>query len=243
MLQRLIIVILLLSQLLLFADSTTLQLNNNIEKVKANTEQSMSDYATSVDGQYLLGMREQSKVLELLNASDLSLIKAIPIEEMVEPNNKIDFVFSASTRQSFIVGIGSSNQLLEILYEDNPLPVYNGVMHDYRLGEGLVRDQSYFPVRIIKPAGKTSIPISSYYFYSVKGFLFIARDKTIEVIQLDARQTIATIILDDIPNLAISRVKTINDTPHLLVPFLNILGVTSITMDSWTATEAKESIE
>lgn len=243
MLQRLIIVILLLSQLLLFADSTTLQLNNNIEKVKANTEQSMSDYATSADGQYLLGMREQSKVLELLNASDLSLIKAIPIEEMVEPNNKIDFVFSASSRQSFIVGIGSSNQLLEILYEDNPLPVYNGVMHDYRLGEGLVRDQSYFPVRIIKPAGKTSIPISSYYFYSVKGFLFIARDKTIEVIQLDARQTIATIILDDIPNLAISRVKTINDTPHLLVPFLNIPGVTSITMDSWTATEAKESIE
>ncbi len=241
MLQRLIIVILLLSQLLLFADSTTLQLKDN--KVKANTEQSLSDYATSADGQYLLGMREQSKVLELLNASDLSLIKAIPIEEMVEPNNKIDFVFSASSRQSFIVGIGSSNQLLEILYEDNPLPVYNGVMHDYRLGEGLVRDQSYFPVRIIKPAGKTSIPISSYYFYSVKGFLFIARDKTIEVIQLDARQTIATIILDDIPNLAISRVKTINDTPHLLVPFLNILGVTSITMDSWTATEAKESIE
>ena len=241
MLQRLIIVILLLSQLLLFADSTTLQLKDN--KVKANTEQSLSDYATSADGQYLLGMREQSKVLELLNASDLSLIKAIPIEEMVEPNNKIDFVFSASSRQSFIVGIGSSNQLLEILYEDNPLPVYNGVMHDYRLGEGLVRDQSYFPVRIIKPAGKTSIPISSYYFYSVKGFLFIARDKTIEVIQLDARQTIATIILDDIPNLAISRVKTINDTPHLLVPFLNIPGVTSITMDSWTATEAKESIE
>ena len=241
MLQRLIIVILLLSQLLLFADSTTLQLKDN--KVKANTEQSLSDYATSADGQYLLGMREQSKVLELLNASDLSLIKAIPIEEMVEPNNKIDFVFSASSRQSFIVGIGSSNQLLEILYEDNPLPVYNGVMHDYRLGEGLVRDQSYFPVRIIKPAGKTSIPISSYYFYSVKGFLFIARDKTIEVIQLDARQTIATIILDDIPNLAISRVKTINDTPHLLVPFLNVPGVTSITLDHWTATEAKESIE
>ncbi len=241
MLQRLIIVILLLSQLLLFADSTTLQLKDN--KVKANTEQSLSDYATSADGQYLLGMREQSKVLELLNASDLSLIKAIPIEEMVEPNNKIDFVFSASSRQSFIVGIGSSNQLLEILYEDNPLPVYNGVMHDYRLGEGLVRDQSYFPVRIIKPAGKTSIPISSFYFYSVKGFLFIARDKTIEVIQLDARQTIATIILDDIPNLAISRVKTINDTPHLLVPFLNVPGVTSITLDHWTATEAKESIE
>lgn len=243
MLQRLIIVILLLSQLLLFADSTTLQLNNNIEKVKANTEQSMSDYATSADGQYLLGVREQSQVLELLNASDLSLIKAIPIEAMVEPNNKIDFVFSVSSRQSFIVGIGSSNQLLEILYEDNPLPVYNGVMHDYRLGEGLVRDQSYFPVRIIKPAGKTSIPISSYYFYSVKGFLFIARDKIIEVIQLDARQTIATIILDDIPNLAISRVKTINDTPHLLVPFLNIPGFTSITIDYWTATEAKESIE
>ena len=91
--------------------------------------------------------------------------------------------------------------------------------------------------------GKTSIPISSYYFYSVKGFLFIARDKTIEVIQLDARQTIATIILDDIPNLAISRVKTINDTPHLLVPFLNVPAVTSITMDHWTATETKESIE
>ena len=241
MFNRPIILILLLSQQLMYADSASQQFNRIKEKI--NTQQSVKDYAISVDTQYLLVVRNKPQALELLNASDFSLIKVIPIQEMDKQNNEIDFVFSAITRQSFIVGIGSSNQLLEILYEDNPLPVYNGVMHDYRLGEGLVRDQSYFPVRIIKPASKTSIPISSYYFYSIKGLLFIARDKTIEVIQLDARQTIATIILVDIPNLAISRVKTTNDTPHLLVPFLNIPGVTNITMNSWTATEAKESVK
>ena len=239
MLNRLIIVILLSSQLSLFADCNTQAINEN--KLKVNTQQSISDYAISADGKYLLRVGDQLRVLELLNASDLSLIKVIPIEGAVDAITKVDFVFSASSRQSFIVGMGSANQLWEILYEDNPLPVYNGVMHDYRLGEGLVRDKNRFPIRIIKPASKSSIAITSYFYYADSGLLFIARDKKIEVIQLDARQTIASIIIDEIPNLTTSRVDIKNDTPHFLVPFLNSSNSLSINMNSWTITSANES--
>ncbi len=229
----------LLSQLSIFADSVTPQFS--ITKQRIDTQESISDYAISANGQYLLVVRKQSQILELLNATDFSLIKSMPIpkKEMAQHNKKIDFIYNAVSRQSFIIGMGSSNLIWEILYEENPLPVYNGLMHDYRMSEGLVKDESDFPVRIIKPASRTNIPISSYYFYPVSGLFFIARDKKVEVIQLDARQTIATITLEQIPNLAVSSVNILNDTPHLLVPFLNKSGVTSINMNSWTVTETK----
>ncbi len=238
MLSRLFFIILLFSQLSLFADSTSPQYKKIIEKVKI--EQTIGDYAISTDGKYLLVVRKVSQALELLKASDFSLIKAIPIQEAAGHNKKVDLVFNAVSRQSFIVGMGSSNKLWEILYEDNPLPVYNGVMHDYRLGEGLVRDQSQFPVRIIKLAGKTNNPITSSYFYPASGFLFIARSKTIEVIQLDARQTIATIVLGETPNLASSKVKIVKGTPHLSVPFLNRSDAKLINMKSWDVAEDKD---
>jgi hypothetical protein len=237
LLNRLIILILLLSQLSIFADSAHSEFRRIEEKAK--TEQNIRDYAISTDGQYLLVVRKQPQVLELLNASDSSLIKVFSIQHIAGQNINIDFVFNAESRQSFIVGMGGSNQLWEVLYEDNPLPVYNGVMHDYRLGEGLVRDQSQFPVRIIKPAGKTNISISSYYFYPVSGLLFIARGKIIEVIQLDARQTIATTMLNEVPDLYSSKVKTIKDSPHLLVPFLNKPGAKLINIRSWVISEVE----
>ena len=67
-------------------------------------------------------------------------------------------------------------------------------------------------------------------------------DKKVEVIQLDARQTIATINFKEKPDLTASVQQEIKDTPHLLVPFLNesgVTGITSINMNSWTATETK----
>ncbi len=246
MLKQFFIVILFVTQLTLSADSASRQLQ--IIKEKLNVEQSISDYAISVNNRFVLVARKQTQKLELLNAADLNLIKVVSVKELTAHNNKIDFIFSANSRQSFIVGIGSSNHLLEVIYEENPLPVYNGVMHDYRLGEGLVRDQSHFPIRIIKPAGKTNIPITSYYFYSLKGLLFIARDKTVEVIQLDARQSIATMTFEDIPNLNQSRIQTNKtdslaeqdrSTLYLLVPFFDKQGITSINMNSWETTIVK----
>ena len=240
MLNKLLFIILLLSQLSLSADSvvnTEPQFKVISEKVK--NEQSIGNYAISSEGKLLLVVRKQPQILELLNASDFSVIKAIPVQKATGQNKKIDFVFNAASRQSFIIGMGGDNLIWEMLYEDNPLPVYNGVMHDYRLGEGSVRDQSQFPVRIIKPAGKTNIPISSYYFYPASGLFFITRDKVIEVIQLDARQTIATIDFKERPNLTASVQHEIKHIPHLLVPFLNKSGVISINMNSWTAIEVK----
>ena len=232
---RLITLLLILLQQYLFADYSNSQLKKIEEKV--NAVQNVSDYAISADAQYLLIKRNHPVRLELLSALDLSLIKTLKMPATITHNTKVDFIYNVDSRQSFIIGMGSINQLWEILYEDNPLPVYNGVMHDYRLGEGLVRDQSHFPIRIIKPSSNTSIPITSYFFHSIDGLLFIGRDKTIEVIQLDARQTISTLVLDEIPNLAMSKIKTINDTPHLFVPFLNSPNMTRINMRSWIASK------
>ena len=256
MLNRLFFIALLLFQFSLFADSSSYEgsvgsvVNDGpqvkIIKEKVKTEKSIGDYTISTDGKYLLVVRKQSQALELLNATDFSVMKTFSDLGTTTHNKKIDIVFNIASRQSFIVGISSEkgvdNQIWEILYEDSPLPVYNGVMHDYRMNEGMVRDQSQFPVRIIKLAGQTFNPISSHYFYSESGFLFIARDKKVEVIQLDARQTIATIDFKEKPDLTASVQQEIKDTPHLLVPFLNdsgVTGVTRINMNSWTATQTK----
>ncbi|WP_299879096.1 hypothetical protein [uncultured Cocleimonas sp.] len=246
MLNKLLFIAFLLFQFSLFADSASYEgsvgsvVNDDpqvkIIKEKVKTEKSIGDYAISTDGKYLLVVRKQSQALELLDASDFSVMKSFPVQGTTA-HKKIDIVFNIASRQSFIVGISSEkgvdNQLWEILYKDSPLPVYNGVMHDYRMNEGMVRDQSQFPVRIINLVGKTFNPITSYYFYADSGFLFIARAKAIEVIQLDARQTIATIVLNEIPNLTRSKLITVKGTPHLSVPFLGKPGTKLINMKNW----------
>ena len=242
LLNRFFILIVILSPCIINAGSYD-QATNKIEE-KMNAEKNIQDYAISADGRYLLVVREQSQSVELLNAKKFSLIKTLTVSdaETGHANTNIDFVFSANTRDSFIVGMGASNQLWEILYEENPLPVYNGIMHDYRLGEGLVRDQSHFPIRII-PLVKTDISISSYYLYETRGLLFINRDKNIEVIQLDARQTIAKITFKIKPNLTASKMISKNDTPHLFVPFLDKQGVTMINIKTWAVTETKQRVK
>ncbi len=226
-------------QQFLLADSSSSLHEKIISRI--STGNTVKEVVFSEDGRYLLVSYENPFSLKLYTSNDKRLLKqhwlSTPSSKTANNPRLTDFIFDAPSRQSFIAGFGNTNQLWEILYEDNPLPIYNGVMHDYRLDEGLVRDQSQFPMRIIRLAGKPNIPISSYYFYPPSGLLFIARDKIIEVIQLDARQTIATIDFNGKPDLSASIQQQIKHIPHILVPFFNQSGAKLINIRSWVITE------
>ena len=92
--------------------------------------------AVSADDRYVLVGNYLPQDLVLLDARDLSLIKVILATDDFGKGSRVSAVYTAPPRQSFIVALKDIREVWEISYADHPPPVYGGLVHDYRLGEG-----------------------------------------------------------------------------------------------------------
>ena len=93
--------------------------------------------AVSADDRYVLVGNYLPQNLVLLDARDLSVIKVIPATDDFGKGSRVSAVYTAPPRQSFIVALKDIKEVWEISYADHPPPVYGGLVHDYRMGEGL----------------------------------------------------------------------------------------------------------
>ena len=189
--------------------------------------------AVSSDGRYLLAANEQPKSLVILNASNLEPIKLIEIPRLNGKSSRVGSIFTAEKRQSFIVALKDQGEIWEIFYKDNPLPVYNGLMHDFRLGEGLAKQQGRFPISQIKVNDWSDECLDNLVFYPASDSLIIRNGKQLQVLQMDARRKIAEMELTDSPNLGISVIWNENNIPLLATANLNKSGVNIIDMNTW----------
>jgi hypothetical protein len=84
---------------------------------------------------------------------------------------------------------------------DDPLPVYNGPMHDYRMGEGTAREPGPFPVRRTRLDGF----LDDFFLQSELPDPDRRRpgwQQGCQAINLDVRQRIAELDLDGMPHLS-----------------------------------------
>ena len=192
--------------------------------------------ATSADGRYRMVVNDLSS-LTILNTHDLSPIKVISIPTRSTGSNKsseeIISIYTAPARQSFIVTIGDIAEVWEISYKDDPLPVYNGLMHDYRLGEGVAMESARFPISRIRLENCHPPCFDNLTIYPPSGLLIRYAEKKIHVLQMDARREIAKIDSEDIPDLASSII--LNDSNNLILatPYKNKSKISFIDMNSW----------
>ncbi len=105
--------------------------------------------AVSGDGRYVMVANYLPHTLVMLDAHDLRLIQVIPVANDAGKTSRVSAVYTAPPRQSFIAALKDFKQIWEIHYSENPPPVYQGYVHDYRMGEGLA-DRSRFPIRKIQ---------------------------------------------------------------------------------------------
>ena len=184
--------------------------------------------AVSSDGRYAMVANYLPHTLVLLDAASLEPLKVIPVVDEKGNSSRVSAVYDAGPRRSFVAALKDITQVWEIKYADDALPVYNGPMHDYRLGEGVALVKGSFPVRKIK----LDDYLDDFFFdQSYRLLIGTARNaKNGQVVQLDVGRKIAELELDGMPHLGSGitwkhQGRTVLATPHLKKSEVSIIDM------------------
>jgi hypothetical protein len=102
-------------------------------------------------------------------------------------------VLDATSRRSFVIVLDALAEAWEVSYADRPEPVYEGLVHDYRMGEGLA-DTRRFALRRIP----LDTPLEGAWIdASGKHLLGALGERRIDVINLDVRRRVDSLDLDE----------------------------------------------
>ncbi len=196
--------------------------------------------AVSSDGRYVMVANTLPHSLALLSAADLDPIRVIPVQDDSGKESRVSAVYDAPPRHSFVAALKDIPELWEIQYRDDPLPVYNGPMHDYRMDEGLAHQTGPFPVR--------RIPLTDYlddFFFdpAYRLVLGASRDgRPGQVIHLDLGRKIAELAIDGMPHLGSGITWDFQGHPVLATPNLKKGEVTVIDMQDWHTVKRIETL-
>ena len=93
--------------------------------------------AASSDGRYLAVGNTLPQTLVILDANDLRPVKVLPVADLQGRASRVSAVYDAQPRKSFIVALKDVAEVWEVSYDDNAEPIYDGMVHDYQLEEGV----------------------------------------------------------------------------------------------------------
>ncbi len=186
--------------------------------------------AVSGDGRYVMVGNYLPHTLVLLDARDLSLLRVIPVKGRNGKSSRVSAVYTAAPRNSFIAALKDIPEVWEISYLDDPEPVYNGYVHDYRYEEGLA-DKGPFPVRRIR----LDDYLDDFFFdQSYQHLMGAARNaKNGQVINLHVGRKIAELDLSGLPHLGSGITWNYQGRPVFATPNLKKGEVSVIDMRNW----------
>lgn len=186
--------------------------------------------AVAGDGRYVMVGNYLPHSLVLLDARDLSLIRIFPVLGKDGKSSRVSAVYSAPPRGSFIAALKDIPEVWEISYLDDPEPVYQGLMHDYRYEEGFV-DRGPFPVRRIE----LDDYLDDFFFdQSYTHLIGAARNgRNGQVINLIVGRKIAEVALPGLPHLGSGITWQYQGRPVLATPNLKKGEVSIIDMQNW----------
>ncbi len=160
----------------------------------------LGNLAISRDGRWLMAARDQPPTLVLFDAA-LNLVKTWQVASRDgQTRSRVSAVLDAAPRQSFIVALQDIPELWEISYDPKVEDFYDGLVHDYRMAEGL-------PTRGFLNPRRTTIaePLESLFFdresTQVAG---AARAKdgvgaSVQLVNLDVRRRVASLPSAGVP--------------------------------------------
>ncbi|MFO1352418.1 MAG: cytochrome D1 domain-containing protein [Gammaproteobacteria bacterium] len=176
--------------------------------------------ALAADGRTVMVANYLPHTLVALDATDLALLKVIPVADAQGKSSRVSAVYAAPPRHSFIAALKDLKELWEIPYDDQAEPIYTGIMHDYRAesGEAPPLAREPFPVR--------RIALDDYlddFFFDpgYQNLIGAARDGGKgQVINLIVGRPIATLALPGLPHLGSGiswdyQGQTVMATPNL----------------------------
>lgn len=105
-------------------------------------------------------------------------------------------------RQAFVVVFAGLAELWELSIDPEAEPVYEGLVHDYRMGEG-VAGRGFLGLRRTRlPEPASALALASAGYALVRGADLPDGRAVLHVVQRDVRLTLARLVLDGQPDLA-----------------------------------------
>jgi hypothetical protein len=186
--------------------------------------------AVSSDGRFAMVANYLPHTLVVLDADDLSPLKVIPVQDDTGKESRVSAVYDAPPRRSFVAALKDIPEVWEIPYDPNAEPIYRGLVHDYRLGEGLA-EKGPFPIRRIK----LDDYLDDFFFDPPYEHLIgAARNaKNGQVVNLIVGRKIADIDLTGLPHLGSGITWTYQGHPVFATPNLKEGVVSVIDMKTW----------
>lgn len=186
--------------------------------------------AASADGRYVLVGNSEPGTLAVLDARDLSPVKVIPAADRKGRGSRVSAVHDAASRKSFVVVLEDVGELWEVSYDDRAEPIYEGLVHDFRMGEGIPIPGKLNPRRTTLTRVLHDLWLNPGHWE----LLGTPRDGTgVQVVNLDVRRSIASLPLGGLPRPASGAGWTREGRTVLAVPNLKEAAVTVIDTAGW----------
>lgn len=185
--------------------------------------------AVSGDGRYAMVANYYPNTLVALDTRDLSPIRVIDVKDDQGKSSRVSAVYDAAPRHSFVAALKDIPEVWEMSYDDQPPPVYPGLVHDYKMAEGLVLPGPFATRRI-----RLDDFLDDFFFDANYDHLIGAsREGKGQVINLNIARKIASIDLPGMPHLG-SGISWIYQGKRVLAsPNLKEGLVTVIDMKNW----------
>lgn len=102
----------------------------------------------SADGRWLLQADNEARALVAIDAASGAIVRRIRVADKRGTTSRVARIVDAPPRRSFVVLLADIPEAWELSYDPAAEPVYDGLVHDYRMGEGIA-DRGPFAVRRI----------------------------------------------------------------------------------------------
>ena len=196
----------------------------------------MRNVAVSGDGRWVMAANYLPRTVVLFDA-DLQLVKRYDATTLDgKTASRASAVYDAAPRQSFVVALKDIPEVWEISYDPKAPPIYDGLVHDYKMGEAIAKP-GYQNVR------RTPLdePLDDFFFdQSYRHVLGATRPKagnsegaTAQVVNLDVRRKITDLPIAGMPHLGSGITFAWNGTTVLASPNLKDGAIDVIDMKTW----------
>ena len=195
----------------------------------------MRNVAVSGDGKWVMAANYLPHTVVLFDA-DLQLKRIYPAADADgKTTSRVSAVYDATPRSSFIVAMKDIPELWEISYDPKAEDIYDGLVHDYRMREGIAK-RGFFGVK----RTRLTEPLDDFFFD--QGYIHAlgaTRPKADgtpsgQVVNLDVRRSIASLPIKGMPHLGSGITFAYGKTTVLASPNLTDCTITVIDMKDWS---------
>jgi cytochrome c553 len=196
----------------------------------------MRNIAVSSDGRWVMAANYLPHTLALFDAQ-LQLVRTYAVGTRDgKSSSRVSAVYDAAPRHSFVVALKDIAELWEVSYDPKAEPIYEGYVHDYRMGEAIATPGQFAVRRTLLDE-----PLDDFFFdQGYRHVLGATRPKpggaaNAQVVNLDIRRKIAELPIAGMPHLGSGITFAYDGSTVLASPNLKDGAIDVIDMKNWKA--------